>query len=334
VTATQTNYSKQEYQREEYVSRMNRVIDYIETNIAIDLSLENLAKISNFSRFHFHRIFRAMVGETLNQFIQRIRLEKAAAQLIANPKKSITAIAFDCGFSGSAAFARVFKETFQMSASEWRSGGHLQDRKIRKTNSKESQTVGKIWKDVDVSSCYVDNVTKNLIWRIKMKDKNQMQVEVKDLPEFHVAYVRHIGPYKGDSALFEKLFEKLMRWAGPRGLLRFPETKFLAVYHDDPKITDESKLRTSACITIPEDAPVEGEIGKMAISAGKYAMARFELADSSEYQGAWNTVFGVWLPESGYQPDDGPCYELYLNDPKEHPEHKHIVDICIPVKPL
>jgi AraC family transcriptional regulator len=322
------------YQREEYIVRINRVIDYIERNTDQELSLEILAEVANFSRFHFHRIFRAMVGETLNQFIQRIRLEKAAAQLIVNPKKSITEIAFDCGFSGSATFARAFKETFQMSASEWRSKAHLQDRKIRKTNSKESKAFGKIRKDVDVSSYYVDDKTKNLIWRIKMKDKNQIQVEVKDMPEFHVAYVRHIGPYKGNSELFEKLFEKLMKWAGPRGLLRFPETKVLAVYHDDPKITDEGKLRTSACITIPKDTPVEGEIGKMAISGGKYAMARFELADSSEYEGAWDMVFGVWLPESGYQPDDGPCYELYLNDPKEHPENKHIVDICIPVKPL
>jgi AraC-like DNA-binding protein len=227
VTETQENDSKQKYQREEYVSRINRVIDYIEANIDIDLSLENLAKVANFSRFHFHRIFRAMVGETLNQFIQRIRLEKAAAQLIVNPKKSITEIAFDYGFSGSAAFARAFKETFQMNASEWRSEGHLQDRKIRKTNSKVRQSFGKIRKDVDVSSYYIDNETKNLIWRIKMKNKKQIQVKVKDLPEFHVAYVRHIGPYKGNSELFEKLFEKLMKWAGPRGLLRFPENKVL-----------------------------------------------------------------------------------------------------------
>ena len=72
----------------------------------------------------------------------------------------------------------------------------------------------------------------------------------------------------------------------------------------------------------------------MAISGGKYAMARFELSDSSEYEKAWDTVFGVWLPDSGFQPADGPCYELYHNDPKEHPEHKHVVDICLPVKPL
>lgn len=334
MTENQANESRKKYLREEYISRINRVIDHIENNIDEDLSLEHLAKVAIFSPFHFHRIFRAMVGETLNQFIQRIRIEKAAAQLIANPKKSITEIAFDCGFSGSASFARAFKEIFHMSASEWRSEGYLRDRKIRKTDSKEWQTIGKIRQDLCVTSYYIDGEIQNQIWRVKMKNKNQIKVEVKEMPTMHVAYVRHIGPYKGDSELFERLFGKLMKWAGPRGLLRFPETKVLAVYHDDPKITDEDKLRTSACITISEDTAVEGEVGKTAIPGGKFAVASFELAGSQEYEEAWNMVFGGWLPESGYQPDDRLCYELYQNDPKEHPEGTHIVDICVPVKPL
>ena len=167
-----------------------------------------------------------------------------------------------------------------------------------------------------------------------MKNKEiRTNVEVKDMPEMHVAYVRHIGPYKGDQALFARLFNKLMAWAGPRGLLRFPETKVLTVYYDNPDITDERKLRTDACITMPEDTQAEGEIGKTTIPAGKYAIAHFEITPD-QYQDAWNAVYGGWLPESGYQPEDGPCYELYLNDPKEHPEGKHLVDICVPVKPL
>ena len=321
------------YLRQEYTSRINRVIDYLEANIDGDLSLETLSGVANFSKFHFHRIFRAMVGETLNQFIQRIRLEKAAAQLIFNPKKSITEIAFDCGFSGSAAFARAFKDVFQMSASEWRSEGQSLESKKRKTKSKIRQPSGKNRKDFDISSYYIDEQTLNLKWRINMKDKQQVKIEVKEMPDFHVAYVRHIGPYKGDSQLFEGLFDKLMRWAGPRGLLRFPETKVLSVYHDDPKITDEDKLRTSACITVPEDTPVEGEIGKMTVSGGAFAVAGFEI-HADEYEEAWDLLMGGWLPDSGYQPDDRLCYEMMLNDPKEHPEGKHIVDICVPVKPL
>ena len=156
MTTIEPNDNQKKYLREEYISRINRVIDYIEKNIDKDLSLEKLAGVAYFSRFHFHRIFRAMVGETLNQFIQRVRVEKAASLLIINPKKSITEIAFECGFSGSATFARAFRETFHMSASKWRSGGYLQDRKIRKTNSKERQTVGKIRKDFDVFSYYID----------------------------------------------------------------------------------------------------------------------------------------------------------------------------------
>jgi len=124
-----------------------------------------------------------------------------------------------------------------------------------------------------------------------------------------------------------------MKWAGPRGLLRFPETKVLAVYHDDPEITQEDKLRINACVTIPEDTPVEGEVGKMAIPGGKFAVARFEIT-SEEFEEAWNMVIGGWMPESGYQPDDRLCYEIYHNNYKEHPEKKHIVDICMPVRPL
>ena len=167
-----------------------------------------------------------------------------------------------------------------------------------------------------------------------MTDKNkQVQVEVKDMPELNVAYARHIGPYKGDSEVFKGLFEKLMKWAGPRNLVKFPETKMLCVYHDDPKVTDEAKLRTDACMTVPVDTAVEGEIGSMTIPGGKFAVGHFELAPD-EYEDAWKMIFAGWLPESGYQPDDRLCYELYLNNPEEHPEHKCIVDICIPVKPL
>jgi AraC family transcriptional regulator len=138
VFKTPRNNSRAKNLREEYISRINRIIDYIESNLDQDLSLETLAGIANFSRFHFHRIFRAMMSETLNQFIQRLRLERAASWLIDNPKKSITVVALDCGFSGSATFARAFKDAFQMSASEWRSRGHQYQSKISKTNSKKN----------------------------------------------------------------------------------------------------------------------------------------------------------------------------------------------------
>ncbi|MBT8338578.1 MAG: helix-turn-helix transcriptional regulator, partial [Desulfatitalea sp.] len=88
--------------------------DYVESHLDDDLTLSSLARVAHFSPFHFHRIFSAVVGESLNRFIQRVRVEKAASQLLLNPKKSITEIALDCGFSSAATFARAFREAFQM----------------------------------------------------------------------------------------------------------------------------------------------------------------------------------------------------------------------------
>ena len=182
------------YLREEYTARINRVVDYIEAHLDEDLSLETLAQVAHFSRFHFHRIFHAMMGETLNQYIHRRRLQKAAAWLVYTPKKSITEIALECGFSGSAAFARAFKNKYQMSASAWRAGGYRQDRKIGKTEGKDGQTPGNNRQDAGLSSMYIDPVTHNPRWRIAMNDTAQIQIDVRDVPPQPVAYIRHIGP--------------------------------------------------------------------------------------------------------------------------------------------
>jgi AraC family transcriptional regulator len=307
-------------------------MDYIETNLGDDLALDDLAGVAHFSPYHFHRVFRGMTGETLGRFIQRLRIEKAASKLINDLDRSVTAIAFECGFSGSASFARAFKEAFGMSATEWRSGGCEAWSKDGKKKGKDGKTESNHGQDMETYRFYIEEKTGNLGWRIVMKEGMKFQVEVKEMPEKSVVYVRHVGPYAGDSALFERLFGKLMGWAGPRGLLQ-PQMQSMAVYHDDPKVTSEDRLRLSVCITAPEDTKVDGEIGKMTVPAGKYAFARFTL-NPNEYPRAWDAVMGKWLPESGFQPDDRPCFELYLNDPKTHPEGLHIVDICVPVKPL
>ena len=62
----------QEYLMKEYTSRINKVLDYIENNLDRSFTLDELARVANFSKFHFHRIFYSFIGETLFQFIQRI----------------------------------------------------------------------------------------------------------------------------------------------------------------------------------------------------------------------------------------------------------------------
>jgi len=318
--------------RAEYVARINRVMDYIERNLGRDIGLEELARVANFSKFHFHRIFHALAGETLSDFIRRVRLERAAVRLVDDPATPVIVVALDCGFSGPAVFARAFRERFGMSASEWRRRGRPSRSKDSKANRKEGQPFRKGGKEPGPSVRYDGLDPRDRIHetrRYAKMDKKRFQVEVKELPELHVAYVRHIGPYQAIGAAFGKL----MAWAGPRRLLGGPGTKLLAVYHDNPDITEADRLRSSVCVTIPEGTAVGGEIGKMTIPGGLFAVARFEI-DKSEFGDAWQALMGGWFPESGYQPDDRMCYEVYLNDPREHPQGKFIIDICEPVKPL
>lgn len=315
------------FQVNEYRQRINRVLDYIEKNLDKNLTLDELAGVSCFSRFHFNRIFSAMMGETLFQFIQRIRLEKAAARLCGEKDVPVIDIALDCGFGSSASFARRFKAGFGMTPTEWRRKSN-----IRQLESNISMPSRNNRKAFEYSRVYTQfSRTKNM-WRYVM-DKKEIKVEVKEVEPMTVVYVRHVGPYAGNAGLFEELYGKLCKWAGPRDLINPPETKFLCIYHDNPDITEEDKLRVSVCLTVPEGTEVSGEIGKTAIPGGKYAIGRFEI-DPSEYGEAWQFLCGEWLPSSGYEPDDRPCFELAVNDPREHPEGKHIVDIYEPVRPL
>jgi AraC family transcriptional regulator len=319
--------------RAEYLRRIHCAQDYIERHLDEPLSLEAIANKACFSAYHFHRLYSAITGETLYQFILRLRLERAMAQLSSSPEKSITEIALDCGFSSSATFARAFRAEYALSASEYRSrktgtpaGDSNADSKNRKALSKGGKAPGEGFGEDGLVDLFVPS-TRSPDMPVPAK-----HVNVEEMEAFTVAYVRHVGPYAGDAALFGQLFGRLAAWAGPRGLLG-PSTKSLCIYHDNPEITQPAKLRLSCCISVPPSTKVGGEIGLMEIAAGKYARAHFEISEK-EFGGAWEWFMGQWMPQSGYQPADGLCYELCLNDPGTHPEGKHIVDLVEPVKPL
>ncbi len=109
-----------------------------------------------------------------------------------------------------------------------------------------------------------------------------------------------------------------------------PEAKVLAVYHDDPESTDPSKLRSGACLTVPDGSETGGEVAKMTIPGGRFAVARVEI-DVDQFGEAWKKVM-EWIFDNGYEPDDRMCYEVYLNDHEQHPQRKFILDICEPVR--
>ncbi len=310
-----------ELSKQEYIARINRVMDYIGRNLGQPIDLSTMAEVASFSPYHFHRIFSYIVGETPNDFISRIRLEKTAQLLMDDSKAAVSDIAFQCGFINASSFSRAFKAYFGLTTSEFRK----QEKAIFIKNGirygKNCKAVSKIGKHPQQINDQLCSVEFNQL--IIMETK----IEIKQMPELNLIYCRHMGAFN----MIGQAYEKLFRWAGPRGLVT-PETKTVTVYRDDPAITTVEKVRQDASIIVTGEVKVEGEIGRSTVPAGRYAVGRFELKET-EFEMAWNTMCS-WLTESGYQPADSPTYEYYHNDYNEHPEHKFIVDICIPVKPL
>ena len=347
--------TREELLRREYLGRIERVIDHVYAHFGEELGVDELADVAAFSRFHFHRVFASVVGETVSDFVKRVRLERAAARLVDHPEESVTEVAMATGFSSPSVFARSFKERFGVPASAWRdldregrralaaslgdegaggrpaaggsSGGPAGGTEGQALRT-DSQAESREGQERRASGGYPSPIALEKGWR-KGMDKLEFKVEVKELPELTVAYARHVGAFRG----IGEAFARLGRWAGPRGLYAAPGALSLAVYHDSPETTEESKLRSSACVSVPKGTEVSGDINLMTLPGGKYAVARFEIRPD-EFGRAWDAFMGEWFPSSGWQPDDRPCYEVYVSDPDKHPEGKFVVDICEPVRPL
>ena len=140
--------------RIEYTSRINRVIDYINQNISEPLDLETLAGVAAFSKFHFHKVFGSIAGESIGSYISRLRLEKAAAAVAGPEGKPITDIAMDLGYSSLSVFSRSFREYFGMSPAQWRDGGWKEYGKNRKLQSNRYQPADNYRKASEISMGY------------------------------------------------------------------------------------------------------------------------------------------------------------------------------------
>lgn len=313
--------SIQETSRAEYVSRINRVMEYIDNHYYEQINLNMLAEIAHFSPFHFHRVFSMLTGETPIDFFSRIRVEKAAQLLKGARNKSISDIAFYCGFSSMSLFARTFKKYFGMSATAYRKVEQPAVLKDGIYYSKNGQPLSK------KNQVYVPRNDELCTVKLKQLIIMETNVIVKEIPEMRVIYCRHMGRFNE----IHKAYDKLMRFAVPRNLVN-SDSHTVTVYNDDPSVTEISKVRQSACLVVDKDVKVEGEIGKLTIAGGKYAVGHFEIK-VTEFEEAWNTMC-AWFTESGYEPGEGDFYEYYYCDPENHPEHKFVLDICIPVKYL
>ena len=294
--------------RQEYLKRMHNVIDFIETNLDADLSLETLAGKAHYSPFHFHKVFSLVVGERPNAFVKRKRIERIAAILLVQPNRPLMDLAYQYGFNSDSSFSRAFRKFYGVSPTAFKSkGGEL----LRKNGIEPFQ-----------HSEYIVAIEHKMKW-LKMN----AQIEIKELPEMDLAGMSHIGEFEKMPAMYQKV----MGWAHQKQVLPARDFKAITIYHDNPHLTPLSKVRFSACVKVKGKIAADGEIRPVTLKKGIFVVGNFEIA-GEDISKSWEYLC-LWVIENGCQFRDGQYFEVYHNDHRTHPEQKFIIDICIPLEP-
>jgi AraC family transcriptional regulator len=287
-----------------YKQRILSVQLYIQKNLDRELSLDELARKSYFSTYHFHRIFKVVVGESLKEHIRRLRLERAASHL-KHTDESVINIAFDASYQTHEAFTRAFKTIFGCSPSGFRTN-----------NSASQRIIAQYQSDRQVNKRNKNHVNGDEI----------MEVKIKDIKPMRVAFVRHVGPYNQVG----KAWDRLCTHVGKEGHLG-SSSKFIGICYDDPEVTHPEKIRYDACILVDESFVPKEEIAVQTIGGGEYAVTT-HFGSYDNLGQTYSELIGEWLLKSDRELRSEPGMEFYLNDPDGTAPDDLITDICLPLK--
>jgi len=277
----------------DYGRRIARAMAHIAENLDRAPGLDELAGVAAFSPFHFHRVYRALAGETPAETLLRARMSRAAVELLRG-ELPLARVGRRAGYGSAAAFSRAFRAAYGVPPGAYRARGGLVGTFGPGDKRKE---------------------------RIAM-----FEVTLREEPAMTLAVIRHAGPYDGIGLVYDRL----MAWAGPRGLVG-PEGRFIAVYLDDPESVPAAALRSEAGLVVPPGTAVEGEVLLRDIPATRVAVVRWE-GPYAELEPVYTWLYRDWLPASGEEPSALPAMEDYLNDPRSLPPAEWLTDVMIPLK--
>ena len=283
--------------------RIARTVRHILGHLDDDHSVASLAAHAALSPFHFLRVFRALAHETPDAFVRRIRLQRAAWQLVTSGE-TVLAIALAARFDSPDGFTRAFRRLYGATPHVFR------------------QVRGDPW--APFTSPIADYRPDNLF---AMPREKTMDFELRKLPPMLFAAVRNIGPYNAVGPAFQRI----IGWAMQAGAMT-PETRVLGMSYDDPKKIAADQLRYDAAITLARPVATPPDVHVAVLPSSTWAVAQHK----GSYARMPETFMGisaalkerpelvtVWLP----------CLEIYLNNPQDTPTEDLLTDVCVPVQP-
>ena len=257
-----------------HYEQINLALAYIHDHFGESIKAEDLAKISGYSIFHFHRIFKEITNESVNDYLRNTRLEKTSNLLVYNQHKTIEEIALDSGFKSATSFGAAFKKKFALTPKQWRSGGYE-----------------KICLGVDLAT-YTKDIT------IK-------EPEIIMNNAIPMIYIRVDG-YKKDMS---QAWNTLKTWCEEKNVLK-EEHRFIGLFHNHPSSPNYKEARFLACIATKEKVYRNGLIGNCVVNEGLFAKFEFSCKQEELYK-LMHQAYITWLPNSIYEVRNFPAYVEY-----------------------
>ncbi len=276
-----------------YERRLQNSIDFIEANLKGEMSLRDISFQANASLYHFHRLFRAFVGESLSEYVRHRRLSRAAEDLL-RTKKTVLEIALDYGYSTPESFLRAFKAMFGMPPRDFRKRGEspAAHRKAELLIKRERVIEGGVVMEPRICERSPFTLFGELI---------------------HTSH----GACKTETAgLWAR--ERESRGIGERarkaGAQSIYGVCFGACDGCGTKLEEDSEK-------FPYNIGWEARKGdcapaglvEMTVPGGKYAVFAVE-GGGKEIQDAVSRIYGSWLPASSHELSDSPVLEKYPAD--------------------
>uniref|UniRef100_B0SZN8 Transcriptional regulator, AraC family n=1 Tax=Caulobacter sp. (strain K31) TaxID=366602 RepID=B0SZN8_CAUSK len=277
---------------DQYHARMQRVLDHIDRHLDGDLDLEAMSSVAAFSKFHFHRQFKATFGVSLHRYVQLARLRRASKRLADGQGQSVTDIALDAGYETPDAFARAFRQRFAQSPSRFRKSPDWEP-----------------W----LAAFGPLNAARSKIMQTTFTPD---QVALREVAPTRVAIFEH----RGDPETLDATIQRFIAWRKAAGLSPRTNPTF-NIWHSERRPPDPADYSMDLCVGVGADQPIDSSsetVKAGEIPGGRCAVLRVT-GDTHNLEPAALYLYRDWLPASGEEMRDFPiyCQRFFLDAPEQ-----------------
>ncbi|MFU1795650.1 AraC family transcriptional regulator [Paenibacillus azoreducens] len=255
-----------------YVYTLEKAINYIESHLYDDINLSSIAKEAGYSLYHFHRIFKSAVGDSLKDYIRKRRMTEAAKELVYTDLP-IVDIGIKYGYESRDAFSRAFQKVYGRNPSEVRNSKLLYF--IREPMSFDYMLYKyKLMKE-GLTPLY-----RKLPERYVVGKKTKVKADGSNLQDIPLLWHKWNSEKEGEKIIERKYADECMG---------------ICIFSDD----DDFEYMIGHEVNSMNDVPDNMEIYRLESSL--YAIFRTLGPITESVQKTWDYIYSVWLIESEYE---------------------------------